>query len=407
MKIYKGTQRKINLVGSDEYLYLINNIVEDLENKFGKFCHCDCVDGNITIDKNIKGLVIFNANKLEPSKFKEINSEIRNNKSSGKFYILQSSEPLEYLRDQTFKVIKLPAYTHICELPIMIRFLAYMIKKIFEIDDAKKIARLIINPRIVADFSLIPSLNDLVNELQELNSGNSFTFVDYNNRDFWFDYECYLREKDFTKEVAAPSINPINNGKFSSVESKEQQYNPDKTLVANEKEEPIIPIEFTHHKGEDKWEINYSENKEPIEINYKNKIGIKYLVYLAKHCSSKTNAIRADELLKIVKDWDGKVVKEREEIPTKTPEQLAAGRIKSAINTSFVNRSKKLKNRKIDPYETQNQKKLEGLNLGNDYDTKTTYSLGKDIECFYYERRSNYVIDKIIDEDNEILFPPD
>ena len=184
--------------------------------------------------------------------------------------------------------------------------------------------------------------------------------------------------------------------------------NNEDVSIIGELAKPLFPIHILHRAGEDKWEITYSTSEEPIDVNYKSNLGIKYLAYLSKHCTSRTTAIRADELLEIVKKWEGKEIKKRADNPNKMPVQLDAADIKSAIHTSFVNRSKKLKIKYLDKYEIKHQEKLEELKLGNDYNTKKKHIPGEGfIEYFYYERSSNYFIEKVVDEDNEIFFPPD
>jgi len=413
LKIFRGEIRKISLVCSEEYLS--TNFIEDLNKEYREFDFCDGADGSITIDSYKKGLVILNAHKLGPSEFKKIHTVIYNEKSSEIFLIFVSSVPLQYLRDQSFRIILFPTYGHMQF--ILDRLIVYISRKIFDEPDVEIFAEMLHNDVVKKIFQWIPSLNKLIYELNLLKSFTRFVYRDFTHRDFWWTYLLYLKAKDWKYDDEKSQIVQILPAQPRLSEEGRLPTSDDAHDTDSGNNNPPIPIFFTHNKGEDKWEITYSESEEPIKVKYKNNLGIMYLAYLAKHCKSKKDAIRADELVKIVKEWGGKEIKERgkkepemltdvDQIKDKTPEQLDAADIKSAIHASFVNRSKKLNILNTDRYETQNQKKLEELKLGKDYKKKPKSFPEKGfIEYFYYERQSKYVIEKIIDEDNEKLFP--
>jgi hypothetical protein len=418
IKVYEGSSRKINLVSSEEYHgdYLIDNFIADLENIYCfKFYSYDCLAGTSLGVNNENGIVVFNSHKIEHNKIQEIISEVHSNKFSNKFYIFHSNISLHNIQDPSFKVIKLPSYDHIRS--ILAPLIMYIIDKSFDIPDFKLLNRFILYRPIRAAFNHIPSLNQLLNELDDLKYGNNFHDIDFTHKDFWYEYYLYIKQQfPTTNDNSSPSsILPVKSAiqtvdKSPIINKNNNEGNEPVALTAND-DKPLIPISFKHNIGDTKWEITYSASEEPIEVSYKNNLGIKYLVFLAHYCNTYTKKkIRASDLRKAIYDWEGKNIPNRYKrkqnksskkikLSEMVSGHLDTGTIRSAIIASFFSRSKKLDFDNIDQTETKNQKKLEKLNLGRDY--KITKILSGEtgfIDLFTYRPKSNFII-KVDDEE--------
>lgn len=339
-KVFDGLNRKINLVGPGEYL--INHIVADLENKYGMFYSYDSLGvGNLIIENNEKGMVIFNADKLDQSNFQKIKSDLNLNKLTEKFYILHSSKPLYYLRDPSFKIIILPTHEHI--LYVLDRLIKYMSNKIFEREDFDAIRVLLYHERVLSIFKMIPSLEELENELLELKSGKYFSTINFKHRDFWYDYYLYIKQKyPSGEEIVSPTNKVIpaqsqlqegektpatdekrNEDKVLDNSETDEKEPESKTVSHNNKsnEENSVntsrsekkpratterKITFTLDSIQGQWDIEDSNSDDILHASYHNSLGIMFLLILNNYHSFPNKPISSKNLYSLAKKWQKK-----------------------------------------------------------------------------------------------------
>lgn len=383
--------KKILLCGGDKYAS--DNFIFEAEANLGDLYWPEFANGKYNIKPNQNGLVFTKVEKLSSSKLHELCSDLLTGEYKGKSVILQSKTMPPHFNHHNIKIVNVP------DLPAVERILdnifLYMLKKhglLFneEEDDEYFNLQNIQRSKVMNNvLKHIPSLHEMDALVKDIKNKSPME-LEFSSMDFWYDLSLYIKQKypperDGIVEPIIPTISdqsqiPKGDKPLASDISKTDEVKPELSI-----------IHFTH-PVKNFWIIisDSPKLKTPIEVEYKQNLGIKYAAYLAYYCKNYENRIRVDDLWLKVNDWHGKHVedhvKNRGKLK-KSPIENTAGNIKSAIYTSFVSNIKQLKF------------------LNKDFCViREEISEAEDYPFFYYKPQSQYVIE--VDDEEIKKFPP-